>query len=80
LTSYIKNLIATLSVIEEQSFMYNLVDKQRTVSISNCCVEAVDFQVKPGTPKCDELVEAGRAATQEFLENYISPMDKNGNY
>lgn len=80
LISYIKNLIATLSVIEEQSFMYNLVDKQRTISISNCCVEAVDFQVKPGTPKYDELVKAGKAATQEFLENYTSPMDKDGKF
>jgi hypothetical protein len=39
-------------------------------------VNTTDFSVKTSTAKYDELLQAGRSATQELLEDYRSPKDK----
>jgi len=36
-------------------------------------VDTTDFNIKPGEPKYDELVEAGRNATQDFLKGDKPP-------
>lgn len=76
LPSYVKNLVETLAITEDKTFEHSLIDRLRTINISNCCVDTTDFSVKPGTAKYDELLQAGRSATQEFLEDYRSPKDK----
>ena len=76
LPSYIKNLYETIAVTEDRAFENNLVDRLRTINISNCCVSTIDFSVKPGELKYNELIEAGRSATVYFLENYQSPKSK----
>jgi NTE family protein len=76
LPSYVKNLVETLSITEDKAFEHRLIDQLRTINISNCCVDTTDFSVKPGTAKYDELLQAGRSATQEYLEDYRSPKDK----
>ena len=56
------NLVETLAISEDQTFEHNLIDRLRTINISDCCVDTTDFSVKPGEPKYDELVEAGESA------------------
>ncbi|MFC2055459.1 patatin-like phospholipase family protein [Chloroflexota bacterium] len=68
--SYIRNLLATVASTEDASFEHTLVDRVRTINVSNCCVDTTDFTIKPGTEKYDEMLEAGRTATREFLEKY----------
>lgn len=78
LGGYIRNLVETLSMTEDVTFKHSIVDQLRTINISNCCVDTTDFSVKPGgdNPKYQELLEAGRTATREFLDSYESPIDK----
>jgi NTE family protein len=78
LPGYVKNLVETLAITEDKTFEHSLIDQLRTINISNCCVGTTDFSVKPGTAKYDELLQAGRSATQEFLEDSRSPNDKAG--
>ncbi len=73
---YIQNLIETLSIAEDHTFENNLVDQFRTINISDCCVDTTEFNIKPGEPKYNELVIAGRTATQQFLEDYKLPTDR----
>ena len=75
---YVRNLVETLSITEDESFKHSLIDRLRTINISNCCVDTTDFSIKPGgdNPKYEELLEAGRTATHEFLDEYESPRDK----
>ena len=75
---YVRSLVETLSITEDESFKHSLIDQLRTINVSNCCVDTTDFSVKPGgdNPKYEELLEAGRSATREFLDGYESPRDK----
>lgn len=76
LASYIKNLMETFAITEDIAFKSTLIDQLRTIDISNCCVDTTDFSVKPGSEKYEELVAAGRGATDEFLKSYRSPVDR----
>jgi NTE family protein len=78
LPSYVRNLVETLSITEDVSFKHSIIDQLRTINISNCCVDTIDFSIKPGgdNPKYEELLEAGRSATRDFLDGYESPRDK----
>ena len=75
LPSYVKNLVETLAVTEAKTFEHSFIDGLLTIIIPNCCVDTTEFGVKPGTAKYDELLQAGRSATQEYLEAYRSPKD-----
>ena len=51
----------------------NLIDQRRTIKISSCNVQPTDFELKPEDEKYQELVEEGRRATRQYLENYTNP-------
>jgi NTE family protein len=75
---YIENLFETLVEIQEVSFENRLVDKLRTINVSNCGVKTTDFSITPDSkdPRYAELVKAGETATCEYLENYKRSTDK----
>lgn len=74
--SYVENLLETLTEAEVVAFESSVVDQLRTISISNCCVAATDFHVRPADAKYDELVDAGRTAARHYLANYRLPTAK----
>lgn len=45
----------------------NLLEKKRTITISDCGVSAVDFDIKPGSEIYTRLYEAGRQAVEQYL-------------
>jgi NTE family protein len=75
LLTYVENLMDAVFEAQEIAFDNNKVDQQRTINVSNCCVEPTDFEVKPGADnaKYDELVAAGRSAAQAYLRAYQPP-------
>ncbi|MBZ0286722.1 MAG: patatin-like phospholipase family protein [Anaerolineae bacterium] len=75
LTTYIENLMDAVLEAQEVAFGNNKVDQQRTINVSNCCVQPTDFEVKPApdNPKYHQLVAAGREAAQAYLRAYQPP-------
>jgi hypothetical protein len=72
----LENLLESLAEGETHAHETSFIDRVRTINISNCCVSTTDFSVRPGSSKYNELIAAGRVATQEYLENYKLPMDR----
>jgi NTE family protein len=75
---YIENLFETMAEVQEVSFESRLVDRLRTIDISNCGVKTTDFSITPNEtdPRYVELVQAGETATRDYLENYKRSSDK----
>lgn len=75
LSTYIGNLMDAVLEAQEIAFDNNKVDHQRTINVSNCCVQPTDFEVKPvpDNPKYNELVAAGRDAASAYLQSYQPP-------
>jgi NTE family protein len=76
LIGFLENLLESLAEGETHAHETSFIDRVRTINISNCCVSTTDFSVRPGSSKYNELIAAGRVATQEYLENYKLPMDR----
>lgn len=76
LVGFVQNLLESLAEGEAHAHETSFIDRVRTINISNCCVSTTDFSVKPGSSKYDELVAAGRIATEMYLQNYSLPMDR----
>lgn len=75
LPTYIANLLETLLETQTAVHQQRLVDRQRTIDVSNCCVSAIDFSVQP-TPENEayqKLVEAGETAVRRYLAQYVPP-------
>jgi len=51
----------------------NPIDQRRTIKINSCNVQPTDFHLKPEDESYQELVEEGRRATRQYLENYTNP-------
>ena len=51
----------------------NPIDQRRTIKINSCDVQPTDFTLKSADKKYQELVEEGRRATRQYLENYTNP-------
>ncbi|MEO8608573.1 MAG: patatin-like phospholipase family protein [Chloroflexota bacterium] len=75
LTTYIENLMDAVLEAQEVAFDNNKVDHQRTINVSNCCIQPTDFEVKPvsDNAKYNQLVAAGREAAQAYLQTYQPP-------
>lgn len=76
LIDFVQNLLESLIEGEAHAHETSFIDRVRTINISNCCVSTTDFSVKPGSSKYDELIAAGSAATEEYLDSYKLPMDR----
>lgn len=78
LLSYVQNMFATLAHAQAVAFENSLVDKMRTINISDCCVNTTDFRIRPreDDPKYTALVQAGENAAREYLQNYKLPTDR----
>ena len=76
LITYIQNLIESYAVAESEVYHNNWVDQVRTIDISNCGISTIDFDIRPGESKFNELVESGRSAAIDYLENYSMPLDR----
>lgn len=48
----------------------NPIDRRRSVKINTLGVSSTDFHLKKNDPKFIDLVESGRQATKEYLENF----------
>jgi NTE family protein len=75
IASYITNLFETWMDAQAQTHNLQILNKLRTIEVSNCCVSATDFHVKP-TPfneTYQKLVQAGETAVTHYLDSYIPP-------
>ena len=51
----------------------NPFDQRRSIKINSCRVQPTDFHLKAGDEAYEELIEEGRRATRQYLENYRNP-------
>ncbi len=75
LPTYIANLFEATLEAQTVAHEQRVVDRQRTIDVSNCCVSAIDFSVQP-TPDNEtyrELVKAGETAVSHYLAQYAPP-------
>lgn len=73
LVHYIEALVESLLAVQDVLFRNNDVDPKRTVMVDDCGVPTTDFNIEPGDPTYEKLVESGRKATREFLAAYRPP-------
>lgn len=79
IASYITNLFETWMDAQAQAHNQQTLDQLRTIEVSNCCISATDFHIRP-TPVDEsylKLVAAGETAVTHYLANYtpINPED-----
>ena len=75
IASYITNLFETWMDAQAQAHTQQPLHRMRTIEVSNCCVSATDFQIRP-TPDDEvyrELVQAGETAVAHYLDSYTPP-------
>lgn len=75
LVPYIEHLLEALLEAQEVAYDDNRANHQRTINISNCCVQPTDFDVRPeaGNARYEQLLKAGREAAETFLDAYKPP-------
>ena len=72
IASYITNLFETWMDAQAQAHNQQTLDQQRTIEVSNCCISATDFHIRP-TPQDEsylKLVQAGETAVTHYLDTY----------
>ncbi len=47
----------------------NILDEKRTITISDCGISSVDFEIKPGSDTYNQLFESGRRAVVEYFDS-----------
>jgi NTE family protein len=75
IASYITNLLETFMDAQTHAHTQQAVHRLRTIEVSNCCVSATDFHIRP-TPTDEryrKLVQAGETAVAHYLNNYVPP-------
>jgi NTE family protein len=55
------------------AFENSRLDRRRTIKIDIHDVESTDFFIQPGDAKYQEMVEAGRQAAIDYLDQYVPP-------
>ncbi|PID85742.1 MAG: hypothetical protein CSA11_04765 [Chloroflexi bacterium] len=76
IASYVTNLMETWMDAQAQNLYHQPLHLRRTIEVSNCCVSATDFQVKP-LPEDEtyqKLVAAGETAVAHYFNHYTPPM------
>jgi NTE family protein len=76
LPTYIANLFEATLEAQTVAHEQRLVDRQRTVDVSNCGIAATDFTVqpKPEDEIYQKLVTAGETAVRHYLAQYVPPV------
>jgi NTE family protein len=75
ISSYITNLFETWMDAQAQAHNQQTLDQLRTIEVSNCCISATDFHIRP-TPldeSYQKLVAAGKTAVTHYLDTYTPP-------
>ena len=77
LLTYMENLLQTLVEAQIVAFENSRVDQLRSINISDCCVQATDFHIRPEDTDARyvELVNAGRTAALNYLNTFSLPGD-----
>jgi len=70
LISYLERLFETMLNIQDETYSNNPINRLRTIEISDCCVDSIDFHIAPGSEAYEELLESGRYAAQTFLDSF----------
>ncbi|MBN2555920.1 MAG: patatin-like phospholipase family protein [Anaerolineales bacterium] len=70
LVSYLERLFETMLNIQDETYSNNPINRLRTIEISDCCVDSIDFHIAPGSEAYEELLESGRYAAQSFLDSF----------
>ena len=72
-----ENVVETIAEMQNVVIEQRTVDQLRSISISNCCVSTIDFNIQPDLDdeKYIEMLQAGQQATMQYLENYRLPTD-----
>ena len=75
---FFENLFDMYARGQEIAVEGSLVNKLRSIDISNCCVSTTDFDIKPdpADSKYNQLTQSGRKAAIEFLDGYLLPVDR----
>ena len=73
LVQYIENMVETLLAAQDVLARASEGDVLRTVLVSDCGVATTDFNIKPGDPTYEKLVQSGRQATHAYLASYKPP-------
>jgi len=78
LLTYAENIINTMSNVQHVAVEMRVVDRWRSIRISNSCVSTTDFDISPteSDPKYAEMVQTGEQATRQYLEDYRLPTDR----
>ena len=78
LLGYAEIVFETMAEVQNVAVEQRGVDHYRSINISNCCVSAVDFDIKADEnhPKYAEMVQSGKQATREYLRKYRLPTDR----
>jgi len=79
---YAESIIGTLTEAQKVAVDMRLVDRLRTIRISNCCVATTDFEiaVDDSNPKYAKLAASGEQAARAYLKNYRLPTDRLANF
>jgi NTE family protein len=72
---YVQNLLDAMLEAQVVAFENNKLDQQRTINVSDCCVQTIDFDFLPvaSNPKYKELYESGYTAALTYLRDYQAP-------
>jgi len=75
--NYAENVVETIAEMQNVAIEQRTVDQMRSISISNCCVSTIDFNIQPDLKdeKYIEMLQSGQQAAMEYLENYRLPTD-----
>jgi NTE family protein len=78
LLGYAESVFESMAEVQNVGIEQRGVDQYRSISISNCCVSPVDFDLKLDemNPKYVEMVLSGEQATREYLKKYKLPTDR----
>ena len=70
LLSYLEQLFEAILNMQDQMYFNTHVDRLRSIEISDCCVDPIDFDILPGSKPYQELLESGSVSTMNYLNNY----------
>ena len=78
IVGYAASVVESLGNMQNVAVEMRTVDSWRSISISNCGVSSLDFDIQPtdSDPRYVELVRSGEQATREYLDNYRLPTDR----
>jgi NTE family protein len=58
---------------KDEMFSRETMDVMRTVMVNDCCIGPTDFAIPPHSDRYEQLIESGRSATKEYLDEYRAP-------